>query len=259
MRLIFVLFLLFVVSLLKGQEKSPELITDRPDQTESSEIVPMKSLQIETGFFMENNTVNSISQKSFAYNSTLFRYGLLENFELRLGIEYLGEEGNIESLNLTQSSNGFGPIYTGFKVKIAEEQGIWPEIAFLGGLVFPFTADEYFKPEYTAADIRFAFSHTISERFSLGYNLGAEWDGNSPITGYFYSMALGIGITEKFGAFTESFGVFQEEGEAEHFFDTGFTYLVLSNLQLDVSGGIRLSEIAADNFIGFGITYRIPN
>ena len=40
---------------IKAQDNGAELITDRPDQTESSAVVPRKLLQIETGFLMENN------------------------------------------------------------------------------------------------------------------------------------------------------------------------------------------------------------
>lgn len=240
-----------------AQDEVPELITDRPDQTESSVVVPHKSLQIETGFLMENTESDLVSQKSFAYNSTLFRYGLLKNFEFRLGIEYLGERLKTKNTGTTISTSGFSPIYTGFKVKIAEEDGWKPEIAFLGGLVLPFAAGEYFRPEYSAPDIRFAFSHTLSDRFSLGYNLGAAWDGETAIPNYFYSASLGAGIIAKLGMFIESYGWMAEEGEAEHLLDAGLTYLVLPNLQFDVSAGIGLIS-SIDNFISFGLTFRIP-
>lgn len=163
-----------ITTLIKAQDEVSELITDRPDQTELSSVVPHKSLQIETGFVLENDETDLIKQKSFAYNTTLLRYGLLENFELRLGMEYLGEEVFIKNTDTTNTFSGLSPINTGLKVKIADEDGWKPEIAFLGGLVLPFTANEDFKPEYTAQNIRFSFAHTLSDRFSIGYNLGAE-------------------------------------------------------------------------------------
>ncbi len=259
MRIILILGLVIVSLLAKAQDDVPELITDRPDQTESSSVVPQKSLQIETGFVVENYATDFIKQKSFSYNTTLLRYGLLKNFELRLGLEYLGEKVSIKNTDTTNTTSGIGPLYTGFKIKIAEEDGWKPEIAFLGGLVLPFTADKYFKPDYTAANIRFSFAHTLSDRFSIGYNLGAEWDGDTAVPGYFYSLALGIGLTDKLGMFVEAYGLLKEEGNSENLFDTGFTYLVLPNFQLDVSGGIGLNENALDNFLSFGFTYRLPD
>lgn len=241
-----------------AQNEVPELITDRPDQTESSAVVPHKSLQIETGFVLESDETNLIEQKSFAYNTTLLRYGLLENFELRLGLEFLGEEVSIKNTDSTNTFSGLSPVYTGFKIEIADEEGWKPEIAFLGGLVLPFTANDDFKPEYSAANIRFSFAHSLSDKLSLGYNLGAEWNGETAVPGYFYSIALGIGLTDKLGMFAEGFGLIPEEGDSEHLFDTGFTYLVLPNFQLDLSGGIGINDIAIDNFYSIGLTYRLP-
>jgi hypothetical protein len=114
MRVFLIFFLIAFSLIVKAQYETIELITDRPDQTESSAAVPHKSLQIETGFVMENNETEFIEQKSFAYNTTLLRYGLLENFELRLGLEYLGEEVFIKNTDTTNTYSGLSPIYAGF-------------------------------------------------------------------------------------------------------------------------------------------------
>jgi len=242
---------IFFSFLASAQDNPPELITDRPDQTESSAIIPLRLLQIETGFVMEQITSGNITMNSYAYNTTLLRYGLLKNFELRLGLEFLGS-------NTPDSPSGLGPLHTGFKAKIMNENGWKPEMAILAGVNLPFTANDYYAPENTAAGFRFAFSHTLSEKLSLGYNLGAEWDGTSASPGFFYSLALGISLTERLGMFAESFGIIPESGVAEHMLDAGVTFLVLSNLQFDVSGGVGLNEVSRDHFVSFGLSYRLP-
>lgn len=107
--------------------------------------------------------------------------------------------------------------------------------------------------------MRFSFAHTLSDRFSLGYNLGVEWNGESAVPSYFYSIALGSGITDKLGMFIESYGLILKESEGEHLLDMGFTYLMLPNLQLDISGGIGLNDESIDNFISAGLSLRLPN
>ena len=253
------LILLLITFTVKAQETVPKLITDRPDQTESSTVVPFRSLQIETGFVMENDESTISKHTSFAYNTTLLRYGLFENMELRLGLEYLGEKIIYKNIDLQDTYSGISPLYLGFKTKIAEENGWMPEIAFLGAMVLPFTADKEYKPSYPAANMRFSFAHTLSDRFSLGYNLGAEWDGESVIPSYFYSIALGIGITDKLGMFIESYGLILEEGKGEHLLDMGFTYLIKPNIQLDISGGIGLNDETINNFISAGLSLRLPH
>jgi hypothetical protein len=121
----------------------------------------------------------------------------------------------------------------------------------------PFTARKDFRALHPAAIMRFAFSHTLSDRFSFGYNLGAEWEAETG-PGYFYTAALGIGLTEKVGMFVEGFGIFATDAPNEHLADAGFTWLVLPNLQFDVSGGVGLNDAAGDYFISTGLSYRIP-
>ena len=60
-----------------------EISTDRPDQTESPDIVLRNHLQIETGFFYEKDNSNARA-KTENYNlpEVLLRYGLLNRLEL---------------------------------------------------------------------------------------------------------------------------------------------------------------------------------
>ena len=79
----FAYFLLLIV-LSFFESFGQELITDRPDQTESSVSVPKKSLQIEFGFLYGNLKENDVSINDILLLTVLFRYGLFKGFELRL-------------------------------------------------------------------------------------------------------------------------------------------------------------------------------
>jgi hypothetical protein len=252
--------LLFFAIIFAGRAQNvfPDLITDRPDQTESSTVVPLKSLQIESGFVLENNSNDYANEKSYTINSTLFRYGIMENFELRLGLEFLKNSIELKNSDSTSAISGLGPLYTGFKLQICDEELYLPEIAFLGGLILPLTANKNFNLKYSGSAFRFSLSHTISGSTSVGYNLGVEWDGESSIPIYFYSLAIGIDISDKLGMFIESFGMLPEDGNSENLIDGGFTYLLSSSFQIDVSGGFGINDSAINNFISFGLSLRFP-
>jgi hypothetical protein len=253
------LILSIILSLtVSAQEDIKELITDRPDQTESSSVVPTGMLQIESGFLMEYDEIGSISEQTLTYNSTLLRYGLFNNFELRAGLEYAKYRKSFGSDVEDFTGSGMTPFYAGFKIKFLEEDGWIPEAAFLGGISMPFTADKLFKTSFTSSDLRFSFGHTLTDKVSLGYNLGMQWDGETGIPGYYYSFALGRAITDKLSMYIEAFGLITEKNEAEHLADAGFTFLLAPNLQLDISGGIGLNEEASDSYFGFGVSYRLP-
>lgn len=251
-------FIIFLLDVVKGfsQEEIPGLITDRPDQTESAAVVPLHFLQIESGFFVEKTSGNQFVQKSFAYNSTLLRYGLVKNLELRLGLELLGDKNTVSGTQTNYS--GLSPLYTGAKLKISEEKELKPDIAILGGLFLPFTANSNFKTENIQSILRLAFAHTLSDYLSLGYNFGSVWNGSSAIPDWIYSVSLGISLSERLGMFLESFGTFYRHIKAEHLLDTGFTFLVLPNLQFDVSGGMGIYN-GVDHFFSCGLSWRIPN
>ncbi len=54
-------------------ENIDELITDRPDQTESASIVPVGSIQLETGGFIEkDNPIENVNYSNLTYNTSLF-------------------------------------------------------------------------------------------------------------------------------------------------------------------------------------------
>jgi len=255
--LIPVMFLV-AVSNVNAQDTAPELITDRPDQTESSSVVPVRTLQVESGFVTEFMETDRFKYREYAYNSTLLRYGLLDNAEIRIGLEYLGEKTISKTGDSLTTHHGFGPLYAGFKLQIIREKGLLPEMAFLAGLGLPFIAGKDFKPSHSYADMRFSFSHTLSRLFSLGYNLGVEWNGEFAVPSYYYSAVLGIGITPRLGFFAEIFRLLPEDGNASHTLDGGFTFLLTPVLQLDISGGLGLNETASDNFAGCGFSYRLP-
>ena len=98
--------------------------------------------------------------------------------------------------------------------------------------------------------------HTLSDNFSLAYNLGAEWDGISPAPTYIYTLTTGISLSESLGGYLELYGFADQFSTPDHRMDGGFTYLINNNLIADLSGGIGLSENAPNNYFAIGISYR---
>jgi hypothetical protein len=238
---------LFISSQIYSQETEP-IQADRPDQTETPSVVPKGMFQVETGFTFQKNDAIS---KSFSSPSTLWKYGVNENFELRLITEFLLEEINNEKIN------GFTPIYFGFKVKLTDEKGIIPKTSFIGHISLPNAASKEFKNEFFAPEFRFVMQHTLSEKMSFSYNLGAEWDGFSAEPTFIYTNAIGYSISDKFGSYIEIFGFIPQKEKSNHNIDGGITYLINNNFMLDLSSGIGISKNAPKNYIAIGFSFRI--
>ena len=259
-RNILLLSVLWIFSgMLFAQTEYPPLVTDRPDQTESSVTVPAGSFQVESGFVYERDYNTLIESDGYHYATTLLRYGLHKNLELRFGMAYQEIRSRTLATDELESLTGLSPVNLGVKISVMKEKGWRPEMAFLTGITLPGTGLGAYSVSSFAPSLRFAFSHTLTDRFSLGYNLGAEWDGENPDALGIYTLVLGIGATERLGLFIEVYGAFPENGPADHRFDTGLTFLVADNFQLDMSGGLGLNKEAPDGFFNFGFSWRIPN
>jgi len=239
-----------------AQEERPELITDRPDATEAPSVVPKGALQIETGALFTSFEENLLQTKTLTYNTTLLRFGLLDNLELRLGWDVVEQSNKTNAEDPAVIESGLSPLLLGMKVNIAQEKGWLPTIGLIGHLFLPFTASEDFKPQFTSIDFRFAFDHTLSDSSSIAYNLGAQWEADSLGAAYIYTLAYGYSITDSFGFYAELYGDLPEKNRSNHYWDAGVTYLILPNLQLDATIGTSITK-GQDLLLSGGFSYRI--
>lgn len=253
--------LLFSVIVVKAQEVPEpfeELVTDRPDETEAPSVVPKGSFQIESGIAYEEWDDDVVTEKEWTWNTTLLRYGLLENLELRLGTDVVQLREELDGTTIQRWETGFKPLLVGAKVAISEENGILPETGLLVHALLPFAASEQYRAEETGFDFRFAFSHTLSENSEIAYNLGAEWHNDASRPTYIYTLAYDYELSDKWGLFAEVYGDLESRESPEHFWDGGLTFLIAHNFQLDAFVGTGINNEQRLR-AGAGFSYRIPH
>jgi hypothetical protein len=138
-------------------------------------------------------------------------------------------------------------------------------MAILGEVAVP-TGDDPFTANEFDPSFRLTFSNTLTERLSLGYNVGVvaltreELLDEDTLTSFIWTVSLGISATDRLGLFVELFGatgLSLDEGAVTSA-DGGLTYRVRDNFQLDLSFGAGISELAPDWFAGAGLSYRFP-
>lgn len=255
---------------IKAQELG-DIITDRPDQSESAVTVPKGFIQIELGGTFEKDKIEhefptlvpAKTTESISAPSALIRWGILNNIELRFGVEAIFQKYDDGNSSIIQPHyeewiSGISPITVGAKFRLFDEKNTRPEAAILTSFSIP-VFDNAFKTPHLGAEIRIALANTLTERLGVSYNVGAEWDGddNSNPTGL-YTLAFGLGLNKKLSMFAEIFGFVRNGTEPDHRLDGGFTYLFARNVQLDISGGYGITEISPDFFIGAGVSFRLP-
>lgn len=247
----------FLVATLSGviapaspaQTEAP-LVTDRPDFTESALTVPRGSLQLESGYTF----TGAEDADEHTLGEVLLRIGLLDRLEARIG---LGAHAWIEAPG--EDASGFEDPSLGMKAVLAREETAGVAAAVLAGTSVPIGDGDVGEDDWQP-EIKLAVSRGLSEAFALAANAGyarASEDGEGFDQGS-ASLSLGIGLSERWGAYAEAYGTFpvSPSGDDEAVLNGGFTLLLHPLLQLDARAGAGLSEAAPDFFVGVGIARR---
>jgi hypothetical protein len=230
-----------------------DIATDRPDQANTPVLVPTGALQIETGVIVEKDNTRNQECINYTYNSSLLKFGVNENFEARVALEYLGIKQISDQVAVRK---GFGPVAIGVKIKLAEQHRMWPQAALITNVTLKTGAEE-FQPPFTCTDVAIALSRSFGSKLSLTINTGVKWNGDTPEAVWLYALAVGYNLTDKLATFVELYGFFPEAHQADHRTDFGVTCKILPRLQFDASGGVGLSENSKKLFVSTGLSVRL--
>lgn len=239
-----------------SQAWSQDLETDRPDQTESSAVVPKGMFQIETGVGVEVETTNialNSSLQTFTLPTTLFRIALGNRLEFRVVNSLLAVK---ETKGLAEEANhnlGVDALQLGFKRLILKGNGAVPQIALMSHVVLPTGTD--FSPHYGSIT-KILVSHDLIKGCGIGYNLGFDYVSKNEQV-FTYSVALNAPLTPKIGVYVEGFGNYSSAGIFVANADAGFTYLLTENMQLDYSFGVGINNRM--NYQALGLSVRFAN
>ena len=222
-----------------------QIITDRPDQTESSSTVSKGTLQLESGILIGFESENPPTTRQILLPTNLFRYGITNWIELRILSQF--ETIKIEDKNY----EGISDLEIGAKVQLLKKEEVNTEIAFLSHLIVPTGTHEITSDNFGLSN-KLSISHGINETVGVGYNIGYNYfgEGNGDVT---YSLAFGVGINDRVGIYVEPYGELAGMEDFISNFDAGFTYLVNNDLQFDFSFGVGLNQQM--NYISIGCSW----
>jgi hypothetical protein len=251
MKYLYTLVFLLVVMVSAAQETG-RMETDRPDQTESPVITKKNFLQAEIGFNVEND--NKLT--TIVHPTALWKYGISTKFELRLITESITQETPLVIPQGNDFISGILPIQIGGKVSLTEEKGVLPKTSLIFHVAAPKLASKKFHTTKWAPNFRFTMQNSLTENIGLGYNLGAEWDGETTTPAWIYTFAPGFNLGKKWYGYIEAFGEVRKNEKPSHAIDGGIAYYFSDNSKIDFSGGFGLTDAAIDNYFAIGYSFR---
>jgi len=232
-------------------QQKDRIETDRPNETEVPYTVPRSYFQIEAGFYYENTTRNQSITK---HPQLLIKYGLTKQLELRVEGNLTTVRGNY--LNKPGSNTGIQPIEFGLKGVLWGEMSWVPKTSILLQTGIPNFSSGDLRGDHFAPEIRLLMENDLSNVFSLNYNLGAEWDGETKNPTWLYTFSPGLDLGKRWHAFAEIFGFFNKLESAQHTLDGGIEYFASKNVSVDVCSGFGFNKGAPNFFITAGGSIR---
>ena len=235
--------------LAQGQEQA-EFTADRPGASTGPTVVGHKVIQLEQGIQFDGDG----GAGTFTFSNTLLRYGLFPRMELRLGGDafiYQNTNGGVE-----QWLPAFSGLSLGTKISCFEGRGAIPAVSVLADFSIPCTSTKGFEVDHLAPSLYLLFENPVNDWFSIGYNLGAEWDGTLPGATTFAAVCLGFSATENLGCFVESYNYFNKLGNA-YCMDLGLNWQVSRRVQLDVAANMNIANPSQCWAISCGVAWQI--
>jgi hypothetical protein len=254
-----ILCLLISVQPLKSAEPVRDMITDRPDTTESPYTVPAGMFQIEASFFDYSRDSNDGvgASDEWIYGQINFKMGIGTNSDLQV-IVNTHTEATESALKSSTRSSGFGDITVRYK------QNFWGNDSGITALaLMPYVN----IPTYTevsdeawSGGLIVPLSITLTDRLSLGLMIQGDLVPDSDTSGYdlewLHSATLGISLTDNLSLYLELVGIAGQDADYQALFDTGLTFAVTENLILDAGVRIGMNRPAPDFGVFTGMSIR---
>ncbi len=254
---LFVFATTFGVHTAKAQEA---IVTERPSQSNSGYVVTPGRLNIETGFQYQQS--DGGDTKEITNGTTLLRYGVNEYFELRGSISQQRIEVGADGSDF--EAVGFSPISLGVKMKLAEEAGWVPQLALTTMVALP-GGNDAFESDHVIPNMRLSAQWSAGERGTIVFNQAMEWSGDTRKVTNAFTLLYAHGLLDDLTWFFETYAFFYKDSDDERTqsnvsdfrLDTGFAWLANNSIQLDVYGGVGLSDVSPDWFIAGGISFAL--
>ena len=247
---LFAVLLGLVAGICHAQDIQPILFPDRPGALTGTDALPRFKLQWESGMEYESRTDGP---RTLTINSTQLRFGLFENTEIRIGSDFM----MVKDTPGAKPQYGLAPLDIELKTKFCEQSGILPSIGFLVGLVSSHIGTRWMLPSHLSPEMHLLFENTVTDWLEICYNIGVEWDGESPTPTTFLGLGLDFNITERLGTFVESYNYLHPGEPNQYMTEFGFTWLASNRLQLDLYADLDLQNIRNFYSVSFGFCWLI--
>ena len=235
-----------------------EMSTDRPDTTESAYTVPKGLFQVETSLLDFNrDSFDGTTEESWILGQVNFKVGLAEDMDLQMVFDtYTSVRTRMG--NGVEGQDGFGDVTLRLKRNIWGNDGGTTALAIMPFVSIP--TETALSRGVWEGGLIIPLAVEISPRVGLGLmaevdvvhddergEYGLEW---------LTSATLGLGLTDRVGAFVEVVGIASAHADFQALFDAGVTYALTDTFVLDAGVRLGINRPAPDLGLFTGMSFR---
>ena len=240
------LFLLLLPALAGAQTSTRQdpIATARPSFSDTSSIVPVRSLQVELGGTYFSRWRAETERTGFG--EALLRYGLRPRTELRI---------TLPTYTLFAGGpSGFDNTGVGISHYLGKGGGF--DLGVIASVFVPTGADGI-ESEIASPALAFNFARVFSGEDTFGGTLQAQYSdvGGTRVLSTQTSLFVQRAFCPMTAAFFELAGFYDRVSLPRNYVHIGVTRLVSHNAQVDMHGGVGLGP-ASHGFIGAGYAVR---
>lgn len=236
----------------------PELVSDRPDFTESAEVVGKGIMQTESGFARES-IGGDAPERSITGPFPLFRIGVSKRVELRFGSDgytwqrFRTAEGEQKLWGVSDQSFGA-------KVKLFDAKGWRPDFAVIAAVSAPIGHRDFTSGGYDP-EVKLCWAHDMPAGFALSgnFNFSSATDPLGRLFQRAMSASAGHDLVAGFAGYWEYYNIsLDRDAGSASIFNSGVTHMIGKNAQLDFSVGKTVTGNLPSWFVSGGIVVRSP-
>jgi hypothetical protein len=234
-----------------------DIAPDRPGLGDGSGIVGRGVWQIETGWSFESAHQERAVLHELALPLALFRIGVTDRFELRVGAD--GLLSDTSSSPGSRRLSGRSDVEVGAKLKLIESARTGFELSVLPIVSLPIGSNDFTSGGYDPT-VEIAWTQSLPRGFSLSGNVTGDSisEDDHRFTQHILTVSVDRDIAAGWNAFAEAFRAsrFIRDGAAVWIVDTGATHRLGRQAQFDISVGRGVTAAAPDWFISAGVSLR---
>ncbi len=254
MKKTFCLLVLSTCTLYIFAQTSEAIRSSRPGQSFTPYSVGKNAFQIQSGMnFNGFDETNSKVDGNGVFFVALARYGITETIEIRSEFQFNRDQVNTGPDK--EVLEGFSGWNIGMRFNVLNpEDGTKPALGFQVDLSINAVSED-FNPDHIAPKLLLLHSQALSPWLGLNTNWGVAWNGNDTTPRGFYTVAFTFALGDKWAVLAENYGAV-ENSDFDTRFDTGMSYLVNKDLQLDLGMGYGKNDGISDYFVDAGVSVR---